>query len=65
MNLQSNTPEFVESFCEQCLDRGLPLEKAAQLLYRAQLDEALQDPDFAQGFAQHPDACTLTHLKGL
>ncbi len=64
MNLQSNTPEFVESFCEQCLDRGLDPKTASSLLFATRLEEGARDPDFADGFRKRAAAPLLGKVLG-
>jgi hypothetical protein len=65
MNLQSTTPEFIESFCDRCASSGMEPEKTAQLLYAAQLDEGLADPDFEDGFNKRASGILPMALSGV
>ena len=50
MNLQSDTPEYIEAFTRTLMDHGVPEETAGSLYHQARVGEALDDPWFREGF---------------
>lgn len=50
MNLQSDTPEYIEAFTHTLAAHGVPEETAGSLYHQARVGEALQDPWFREGF---------------
>jgi hypothetical protein len=61
--MDSNQVAFIEGFVKQCAARGWTEDQTSRALALVQLNEQLQDPDYAAGFAKQ--ALDLKQILGV